>query len=40
VIAAIGVTLTALRGTGRAAEQEEIAGEVDYEEAERLAQAA
>ena len=40
VIAAIGVTLTVLRGTGLAAEQEETAGEVDFEEAEELAQAA
>ena len=40
VIAAIGVTLTVLRGTGRAAEQEETAGEVDFEEAQELAQAA
>jgi hypothetical protein len=40
VIAAIGVTLTALRGTGRAAEQEETVGEVNVEEAEQLAQAA
>jgi EmrB/QacA subfamily drug resistance transporter len=40
VIAAIGVTLTALRGTGRAAEQEETAGEASFEAEEQLAEAA
>jgi EmrB/QacA subfamily drug resistance transporter len=40
VIAAIGVTLTVLRGTGRAAEQEVAAGQADFEEAEQLAEAA
>ena len=40
VIAAIGVTLTVLRGTGLAAEQEETAGEVDFEEARSWRKAA
>jgi len=40
VIAAIGVTLTVLRGSGRAAEQEDTAGQANFEEAEHLAEAA
>ena len=40
VIAAIGVTLAVLRGAATAVEQEEIVNDADFEEAERLAQAA
>jgi EmrB/QacA subfamily drug resistance transporter len=40
VIAAIGVTLAVLRGGATEVEQEETVGEVDFEEAERLAEAA
>ncbi len=42
VIAAIGVTLAVLRGDGAEVrvEQEQLVGEPDFEETERLAQAA